>query len=199
MDVSSFDFDLPDELVAQEPPPVRGRSRLLVMHRGSGSIEHTSFARLPEYLRPGDLLVLNNTRVFPARLLGRRIPGGGAVECLLLRQLPNSQLPTPNEERLGLGSLGVGSSEIWEALMHPGQKLKPGAVVIFERDGVRLHGEIVARHFYGRRTIRLWGDAGVDVEAAIDRIGHIPLPPYIKRKDRRSDRDRYQPAYACEQ
>ena len=196
MDTADFNFDLPDELIAQEPPAERGASRLLVLHRKSGDIVHTSFARVAEYLQPGDLLVLNNTKVFPARLLGRRLPGGGAVECLLLRQLPTPQLPTP--KTLGVGSLGVGSFMLWDALMHPGQKLKPGSQVLFEGDGVRLHGEIVAMHFHGRRTIRLWTDEGVDVAEAIDRIGHVPLPPYIKRPDRPSDRVRYQTVYARE-
>jgi S-adenosylmethionine:tRNA ribosyltransferase-isomerase len=86
----------------------------------------------------------------------------------------------------------------WEALMHPGQKLKPGSRVLFERDDVRLHGEIVAMHFHGRRTIHLWTDEGVDVPEAVERIGHVPLPPYIKRPDRPSDRDRYQTVYARE-
>jgi S-adenosylmethionine:tRNA ribosyltransferase-isomerase len=81
--------------------------------------------------------------------------------------------------------------------MHPGQKLKPGALVVFEGDGVRLHGEVVAMHFHGRRTIRLWSDTD-DVSDAIDRIGHVPLPPYIRRPDRASDRDRYQTIYARE-
>ena len=80
--------------------------------------------------------------------------------------------------------------------MHPGQKLKPGAGVLFEGQGVALHGEVLDAHFYGRRTVRLWTDAGVDVESAIERIGHIPLPPYIRREDRPSDRERYQTVYA---
>ena len=80
--------------------------------------------------------------------------------------------------------------------MHPGQKLKPGARVVFEADGVSLHGEVLERHFYGRRTVRLWTDGGLDVHAAIDRLGHIPLPPYIKRADRPADRERYQTVYA---
>ena len=204
MDTADFNFDLPDELIAQEPPAVRGASRLLVLHRNTGGIEHSSFAQIADYLQDGDLLVLNNTQVFPARLLGRRRPGGGAVECLLLRQLPTPQLPTPNkaepstEGSLGVGQLGVGSFTLWDALMHPGQKLKPGSQVLFEGDGVRLHGEIVAMHFHGRRTIRLWADEGVGVAGAIDRIGHVPLPPYIKRPDRPSDRVRYQTVYARE-
>ena len=180
MDVGDFDFELPDELIAQEPPAVRGASRLLVLHRDTGRVEHRRFGDLIEYLGPGDLLVLNNTRVFPARLLGHRVPSGGAVECLLLAQLPT----------------GVGSSVEWDALVHPGQKLKHGVRMLFERDGIRLHGEILARHFQGRRTVRLWTDGDADVVTAIDRIGHVPLPPYIKRDDRPSDCDRYQTVYA---
>jgi S-adenosylmethionine:tRNA ribosyltransferase-isomerase len=176
VDVADFAFDLPDELIAQEPPLVRGGSRLLILDRGTGTVEHTTFDQVGRYLRPGDLLVLNNTKVFPARLLGRREPSGGAVEALLLES----------------------HGEEWSALMHPGQKLKPGARVVFERDGVHLHGEVLAHHFWGRRTLRLWTDDGSDVAAAIDRVGHIPLPPYIKRDDRPSDRERYQTVYARE-
>jgi S-adenosylmethionine:tRNA ribosyltransferase-isomerase len=92
--------------------------------------------------------------------------------------------------------MGVARSEFWHALVHPGQKLKPGARVLFEGAGVTLHGEVLARHFYGRRTVRLWTDGDLDVQAAIDRLGHIPLPPYIKREDRPADRERYQTVYA---
>ena len=199
MDTTDFDFHLPDELIAQEPPVVRGDSRLLVLHRASGQIEHTIFSRVADYLRCGDLVVLNNTKVFPARLLGHRLPSGGAVECLLIRQLPTPQRPTPNaNDGVGGGGLGVGDSAVWEALMHPGQKLKPGAKVVFDGSGVRLHGEVVGRHFHGRRTIRLWAERGIDVAGAIDRIGHVPLPPYIKREDRPADRERYQTVYARE-
>jgi len=166
----------------------------MVLHRNTGTLQHASFERLADHLQPGDLLVLNNTRVFPARLLGRRLPGGGAVECLLMGQIPNPNDQIPN--RVGIRDLGFGIS-VWDALMHPGQKLKPGALVVFEGDGVRLHGEVVAMHFHGRRTIRLWSDTG-DVADAIERIGHMPLPPYIKRPDRASDRDRYQTIYARE-
>ena len=133
------------------------------------------FNAMGRFLRAGDLLVVNNTRVFPARLLGRRDPTGGDVECLLIQEL---------------------SSGDWEALMHPGQKLKPGARVVFDGGGVTLHGEVQARHFYGRRTVRLWTDDGMPIQAAIDRLGHIPLPPYIKRNDEPSDHERYQTVYA---
>ena len=184
MDVADFDFDLPDELIAQEPPAQRGGSRLLVLDRANGAVTHTMFARIGEFLRAGDLLVVNNTRVFPARLLGRRVPSGGAVEALLL----------------GVGRREGERGERYEydALMHPGQKLKAGARVVFEGDGVTLHGEVLARRFFGRRALRLWTGDGSDVSAAIDRIGHIPLPPYIKRDDTATDRDRYQTVYARE-
>jgi len=177
MNVDEFDFELPDSLIAQDPPQERGGSRLLVVHR-TGGIEHTAFANLAEYLVPGDLLVVNNTRVFPARLLGRRVPSGGGVECLLLRELPTSNR--------------------WDALVHPGQKLKTGARMVFERAGITVHGEVLAMHFQGRRTIRLWTDHRDGLANAIDRVGHIPLPPYIKRGDAASDRERYQTVYARE-
>jgi S-adenosylmethionine:tRNA ribosyltransferase-isomerase len=177
VNVSEFAFDLPDSLIAQDPPATRGGSRLLVLDRRTGTIEHTVFARIGEYLRAGDLLVVNNTRVFPARLLGRRVPSGGAVEVLLLADHGGGQ---------------------WSALVHPGQKLKPGARVEFERNGVRLEGEILSRHFQGRRVVRLWGEDGRDLSGALDLVGHIPLPPYITRADRDDDRDRYQTVYAEE-
>ena len=174
MDVSAFEFDLPADLIAQEPSADRGGSRLLVLERETGRLEHAAFASLPDHLLPGDLLVVNNSRVYPARLLGRRMPSGGAVECLLVRRC---------------------GDEHWEALVHPGQKLKPGARVVFE--GVRtLHGEILERRFYGRRLLRLWDTDGGRVDDAIDAIGHVPLPPYIRRSDRPDDRDRYQTVFA---
>jgi S-adenosylmethionine:tRNA ribosyltransferase-isomerase len=200
MDVSDFDYDLPPELIAQDPLPVRGASRLLVLRRDSGRIEHAQFARLGDFLRPGDLLVLNNTKVFPARLLGRRVPSGGAVECLLLRPTGGPGGPPLRDDvphRDVEAGLQARLAE-WETLVHPGQKLKPGARILCEGDGIRLHGEIVSRHFHGRRIVRLWTDAGVDLMDAIELIGHVPLPPYIKRQDRPSDRDRYQTVYARE-
>src|SRR5512132_3786872 len=125
MQVSDFDFDLPPELIAQDPPPERTSARLLHLDRGTGSLTHTTVAALPERLRAGDLVVVNNTRVFPARLLGRRVPSGGAVECLLMwRQ--GSKGSDPNAHDVGPSG---SDPELWEALMHPGQKLRPGAQV----------------------------------------------------------------------
>jgi len=185
MNVAEFDFELPEELIAQDPSAQRGGSRLLVLSRASGEIRDAMFTDIGRYLRRGDLLVLNNTRVFPARLLGHRVPSGGAVECLLIGKLPTSNPQRPDAEE-------------WNALMHPGQKLKPGARVRFVRDGVTLHGEVLGAHFFGRRTVRLWTEEGPDVRSAIDRLGHIPLPPYIRREDRPSDHERYQTVYARE-
>jgi S-adenosylmethionine:tRNA ribosyltransferase-isomerase len=209
MDVRDFDFDLPLELIAQEPPAVRGGARLLHLRRDTGSIAHTQVSALSDLLRAGDLLVVNNTRVFPARLLGRRVPSGGAVECLLVRPLRSDEGQTGvrpgsdpveniphgiNSLRRQRSDLGL-TPELWEALVHPGQKLKPGARVVFE--GIHtIHGEILERGYFGRRIVRLWTDDGSPLDQAVDAIGHMPLPPYIKRDDRADDRDRYQTVFA---
>ena len=147
----------------------------MAVERGSGRISHLAFAELPSLLRAGDLLVVNDTRVFPARLIGTRLPGGGAAECFLVRP--------------------SGEPDTWIALVHPGQRLREGSRMIFAG---RLHAEVVGRHFHGRRTVRLWTEDGSPVRDAIDAIGHVPLPPYIKRPDAISDRDRYQTVYARE-
>jgi S-adenosylmethionine:tRNA ribosyltransferase-isomerase len=187
MDVREFDFELPAELIAQGPLAERSAARLLLLSRDTGSLTCTTVAALPSLLRAGDLLVVNNTRVFPARLIGKRVPSGGVVECLLLGRLEGSPDPR-SAERTG---------RHYEALMHPGQKLKPGARVVFE--GVRtLHGEVLERRFFGRRIIHLWTDDGSDVDMAVDAIGHVPLPPYIKRHDCEVDRERYQTIFASE-
>lgn len=172
---SEFTFDLPDELIAQEPPATRGGSRLMVIERAGGRITHRQFSDLPSLLVAGDLLVVNDTRVFPARLIGTRLPGGGAAECFLIR-------PTTEPDT-------------WIALVHPGQRLREGSRMVFSST---LHAEVVGRHFHGRRTVRLWTEDGSPVRDAIDAIGHVPLPPYIKRADAIADRDRYQTVYARE-
>jgi S-adenosylmethionine:tRNA ribosyltransferase-isomerase len=200
MDVRDFDFDLPPDLIAQEPPATLGGARLLHLDRATGAIAHTRVSALPELLRAGDLLVVNNTRVFPARLLGRRDPSGGAVECLLVNRVrPGSDPAEKNAPQInGLREPGSDpglTPELWEALVHPGQKLKPGARVVFE--GIHtIHGEILERRHFGRRIVRLWTDDGSPLNEAVDAIGHMPLPPYIKRDDRLDDRDRYQTVFA---
>lgn len=176
MDVALFDFELPPEQIAQAPAAEREDARLLVLERATGRVAaHARVRDLSRFLLPSDLLLLNNTRVFPARLLGRRDPSGGAVECLLVRRLEDDR---------------------WEALMHPGQKLHPGAKVVFGAGSSALHGEVLAQHFHGRRTIRLWSESGTDIDRLVDAIGHMPLPPYIHRPDDQADRERYQTVYA---
>jgi S-adenosylmethionine:tRNA ribosyltransferase-isomerase len=212
--VREFDFDLPPELIAQAPLSNRADARLLFLSRATELMTSATVSSLPLLLEPGDLLVVNDTRVFPARLLGRRVPSGGAVECLLTHRIvsdatsPPAPTPAPARAEAGsrsrsalLGARGAmvgqapGDDQIWEALMHPGQKLKPGARVVFEGPAA-LHGEVLERRFYGRRRLRLWTTDGSSVEEAVDAIGHVPLPPYIKRSDCAADRERYQTVFA---
>ena len=177
LNLHDFDFELPGELVAQQPPAERGASRLLTLDRATGAIGHLRFADLPSLLRRGDVLVVNDTRVFPARLVGTRLPGGGAAECFLVRP--------------------AAAPDTWVALVHPGQRLRTGSRMVFERDGRIVHAEVLGQHFHGRRTVRLWTDDGTPVREAVEAIGHVPLPPYIKRSDEPADRDRYQTVYAA--
>ena len=181
--IGDFDFTLPDELIAQEAAE-RGQSRLLVLDRNAGSIRHAHIRGIPDFLRAGDVLVVNDTRVFPARLLGHRVPSGGAVECLLLEREAAAPDVAP-------------ADSIWTALVHPGQKLKPGALVRFESAQGVLMAEILERQFFGRRRIRLWAENGGDVDALVDAMGHVPLPPYIHRTDTAADRERYQTVFAA--
>jgi S-adenosylmethionine:tRNA ribosyltransferase-isomerase len=172
--LSDFHYDLPPELIAQEPPAERDGARMLVVHRDSGTWEDRRFRDLPEYLHPGDCLVLNDSRVLPSRLLGER-EGGGSAEVLLLEPLD-------------------AAAREWRALVRPGKKLPTGATVHFDPD---FHAEILARGERGERTVRLHATDG-DVFSAIDRLGHMPLPPYIKRPDAATDRERYQTVFASE-
>jgi S-adenosylmethionine:tRNA ribosyltransferase-isomerase len=175
--VADFSFDLPAELIAQFPPDERGSSRLLVLDRVTGGVVHSSVREIGQFLTAGDLILLNDTKVFPARLLGEREPGGGAVEVMLVSRL--------DDER-------------WEALVHPGQRMKPGRRVRCERGGRVLHAEVLEQRFFGRRVMRFWTDEPRPVIELIEAIGHIPLPPYIKRPDLEIDRDRYQTVFARE-
>jgi S-adenosylmethionine:tRNA ribosyltransferase-isomerase len=178
-----FDYDLPEALIAQEAAP-RGTSRLLVLDAPAGSAErHRRVSDLPEILRPGDLLVVNDTRVIPARIFGRRLledgSEGARVELLLI-------------ERAG----PEGSTE-WEALVRPGRKARPGTVLLFSDApapgaGRPLRAEVTAKLDDGRHRARF----SEPVEPHLERLGHVPLPPYIKRPDRSDDRDRYQTVFA---
>ena len=173
--VSEFDFDLPRDRIAQFPKAKRDQARLLVLERSNGRLRHQRVADLPRLLAPGDLFVINDTRVFPARLLGRRCPNGGAVECLLMNRL---------------------NDEHWDALVYPSKKLRVGVVLMFEQDGFCLYAEVLEYRSSGRRTIKLWTEDGSSVDAAVDQLGHMPLPPYFKRQDEPVDRERYQTVYA---
>lgn len=176
MRVSDFAFDLPDDLIAQEPPARRGASRLLRLERATGAWTHGTFDNLPSWLRAGDVLVVNDTRVFPARLLGQRLPGGGAVECLLVRP--------------------VDSDRVWLALVNPGARIKTGQRLRFPGASLTLEAQVLERADQGRRLVRLDPPEGVGVWDAIHSVGHIPLPPYLRRPDRAEDRERYQTVYA---
>jgi S-adenosylmethionine:tRNA ribosyltransferase-isomerase len=188
MDVCDFDFDLPGDLIAQVPPLERGSGRLLALRRETGQVAHRLISDLPALLHDGDVLVVNNTRVFPARLLGRRVPSGGAVECMLIgRALDTPESPSACDNGA--------DEQSWEALVHPGQRLGPGAKIVFDGSPT-LHGEILERRFNGRRVIRLWTVDGSSIDEAVDAIGHMPLPPYVKRPDRAGDRERYQTVFA---
>lgn len=163
---SEFDYDLPDAAIAQEPLP-RGESRLLVLDR-QGPERHLRVRDLPRLLRPGDLLVVNDTRVIPARLYGRRAGGEGRIEILLAEK--------------------AGDRE-WDALVKPGRRARPGTVLDFEQG---LTAEVLAKEEDGRHRLRF----SEPVEGHLDRLGHVPLPPYIKRPDRPEDRETYQTVYA---
>ncbi|MBO6162476.1 MAG: tRNA preQ1(34) S-adenosylmethionine ribosyltransferase-isomerase QueA [Eubacterium sp.] len=169
MQVSDFNYELPEELIAQDPLERRSDSRLMVLNRKTHTIEHRHFRDILEYLNPGDCLVINDTKVIPARLLGVKQDTGAAVEVLLLRNHGNN---------------------VWEALVRPGKKLKPGAVVSFG-DGL-LTGTIEEVIEGGNRMVRfsyegIW-------EELLDRLGEMPLPPYITHK--LQDKNRYQTVYA---
>jgi S-adenosylmethionine:tRNA ribosyltransferase-isomerase len=175
MHLSEFDYELPEELIAQEPLERRDASRMLVVNRAAETWSESTFASFPELVRPGDVLVINNTRVFPARLLGQRDPSGGRVEVLLLREIETS---------------------IWEALVRPAHRLNEGAQVRFGDSSLRA--EVIASSTGGVRMLRFSGEKPLDT--LIDEVGQTPLPPYIKRAGGSSetDKERYQTMFARE-
>jgi S-adenosylmethionine:tRNA ribosyltransferase-isomerase len=180
--VSDFDFELPERLIAQEPAARRDRSRLLIVDRARRAFTDSGFAQLPDYLRRGDVLVVNNTRVFPARLIGRR-----------LRKLPNGN--TILGGRVEVFLVNRQSPLVWEALVRPGKSMLPGARVEFARG--KLTAEVIEWREMGRRLVRF--DTDGDFDQIVDRIGRTPLPPYIKRDEEdRLDTERYQTVYARE-
>ena len=195
MRVSDFHFDLPEELIAQTPPAVRGTSRMLILDRNTGAHTDDFFANLPSHLRPGDLLILNDSRVLPARLYATRAglrtqynsPGPtGRIEVLLTQHL-TEEYPSEN---------------VWSALVRPSRKVQPGERLHFRDEAAPpnslplLEAEVLAAGEFGERTLR-FSPTTAFVEV-LDRIGHMPLPPYIHREDALEDRARYQTVFSRE-
>lgn len=166
---SDFNFDLPQELIAQDPLEDRSASRLLVLNKETGEVEHHRFQEIINYLRPGDCLVLNNTRVIPARLMGTKEDTGAAIEVLLLKRREN---------------------DLWETLVKPGKKARPGTKLVFGDECLRAEVTDVVEE--GNRLIQFTYD-GI-FEEILDRLGEMPLPPYITHK--LQDKNRYQTVYA---
>ena len=169
MKTSDFFYDLPEELIAQDPLEDRTASRLLVLDRKTGAVEHKIFSDVIDYLNEGDCLVINNTRVIPARLIGEKEGTGGKVEVLLLKRRAN---------------------DVWETLVKPGKKLKPGAKITFG-DG-RLRAEVLEVVEEGNRLVKFYYE-GI-FEEILDSLGEMPLPPYITHK--LEDKEMYQTVYA---
>ena len=169
MKTSDFDFDLPEELIAQTPLERRDASRLLVMDKTTGELEHRHFYELPQFLRKGDCLVLNNSRVLPARLIGQRLPGGGACEVLLLTEKGDG---------------------VWECLVRPGRRLKPGAKMTFGEG--KLTATVEQELSDGNRLVKFHYE-GIFLEV-LEELGSMPLPPYIREK--LEDKERYQTVYS---
>ncbi len=172
--LSDFDYQLPEELIAQEPLADRAGARMLVVDRATGTFGDRGFRDFPSFLHPGDCLVLNNSRVFPSRLYGQREGSAGRVEVFLTKQLAADGL-------------------LWTALVRPGRKMRTGDRIVINSE---LALEILDRGEFGERTVRLKTEG--DVFEVLERAGHVPLPPYIRRADTAADRERYQTVFARE-
>lgn len=172
MNTKDFYYELPPELIAQTPAAVRDHSRLLVYHKDNGAIEHKVFCDVIDYLNPGDALVVNETRVLPARLIGQKEDTGGSMEFLLLKRV---------------------NYDTWETLVRPGRRAKPGAVFVF--GGGKLRATVLDNSEDGGRIVRFHFD-GV-FEEILDELGQMPLPPYIT--EQLQDKNRYQTVYAKEE
>lgn len=188
MRISDFDFQLPEELIAQEPLPDRSASRLLHLRRDTGDYEDRKFAEFPRLLRPSDLLVVNSSRVFPARLFGRR--SGLHAQPLSPRNPASKDFLHGRVEVLLTRQLGPLE---WQALVRPGRKIGVGERIGFGEQN-ELEAEVVARGEFGERKLRF--SPVPDFFALVEKLGHVPLPPYIARPDRSEDRERYQTVYA---
>ena len=181
--VTDFDFDLPPELIAQQPPAERGMSRMLVLDRATGALLDASFSDFPSLLRPGDLLVLNDSRVIPARLYAHRT-------LVREREKPTGRIEVMLTEPAG--------EDCWRALVRPGRKVAIGERLVFPASTgeILLEAEVLERGKFGERLLQF---APVDdFFAVLDRIGHMPLPPYIRRDDAATDRERYQTVFSRE-
>jgi S-adenosylmethionine:tRNA ribosyltransferase-isomerase len=181
--VDEFDFDLPAELIAQQPPRERGQSRMLVMERATGAVRDGNFSELPALLKPGDLLVLNDSRVIPARLYARRT-------TVRDRQRPTALIEVLLTEPAG--------GDQWRSLVKPGKKVGVGERLVFPSadGGIELVAEVLERGEFGERLLRF--EANDDFFAALERVGHMPLPPYIRREEAAADRERYQTVFSRE-
>ncbi len=175
MTLQDYQYHLPPELIAQTPLPQRDSSRLMLLNKTTGEIQHSQFSRLTEYLRPGDCLVLNDTRVIPARLFGVNTESCGAVELLLLHSDRRDE---------------------WECLVKPGKRCKAGARLAFGEGETALYAEVVTVKDDGNRILRFDYNRSYLFENLLDKLGHTPLPPYIK--ETLSDPERYQTVYAKE-
>jgi S-adenosylmethionine:tRNA ribosyltransferase-isomerase len=219
--VADFDYDLPAELIAQQPPAERGQSRMLVMSSATGALRDASFSEFPALLHPGDLLVLNDTRVIPARLYARRTlrrereKPTGRIEVMLTEPLTAPTLhntvilsEAQRSRRTCVSSSAewVGTHEpqpatgenLWRALVRPSRKIAIGEILVFPApDGaIALEAEVLERGLFGERLLRF--KPVDDFFSTLDRIGHVPLPPYIRRDDAAADRERYQTVYSRE-
>jgi S-adenosylmethionine:tRNA ribosyltransferase-isomerase len=176
MKLSEFDFRIPEELIAQYPAEPRGSSRMMVVHKASGIIEHRQFRDILEYFNNGDLFILNDSKVFPAKLFGNKEKTGAQIEVFLLREL--------NKE-----------SRLWDVVVDPARKIRVGNKLFFGDNA--LVAEVVDNTTSRGRTIRfLYDNSEVDFYDIVDQLGYTPLPPYIKRPSEHEDRERYQTVYA---
>jgi S-adenosylmethionine:tRNA ribosyltransferase-isomerase len=206
--VEDFDYDLPPELIAQQPPAERGQSRMLVLDRATGVLRDSSFADFPSLLQPGDLLVLNDSRVIPARLYARRTllrdheKPTGRIEVLLTEP---AVAPMPGAPGLDSETWETtdpkpppSGENLWRALVRPGRKIAIGERLVFPSPSgaVELEAKVLERGAYGERLLRF--NPVDDFFAILDRIGHMPLPPYIRRDDALADRQRYQTVFSRE-
>ena len=171
MNLNDYDYDLPVERIAQKPAETRDKSKLMVLDTGSDSIIHRTFADLHEFLNNDDLLIVNDTKVFPARLIGKKEKTGGETELFLLRRFDD---------------------RTWDALSRPAKRLRKGSSIIFGYG--RLRADVVEKGLGGHVRVHLASED--DIDTVVDRLGKTPLPPYIRRELDSTDRERYQTVYA---